>query len=480
MSHIGDAFSPLAVHRFVVQVVRNRFSSGSDRVGQYLGNAGVAFLIRMAGAGLGFGLQVLLARLLLLSDYGLYVTFWTWLFVAGQIAALGFNDSALRFLPRYASRGRFVDAAEFLAVGLKFVVAGSIAIAVIGLAVAGLLYANAGALGLESSRLVLLALLFIGIPILAFELYLEGVSRSFGWFALAISPAYVLRPLAMAAVVVGLVVVSGDGLNAGSVLAIAIAVTALLTVGQALILRRRLKKQLRGVRATGSNRRKRRLWLTATLPLILVYGIEEIYIATDILLLGLLADPEEVGIYFAAVRIMALSGYVYYAFFLISSREFSLARADRDQAELQRRVLSATKWTFLLTVPAVLLTLAAGWPLLAMFGPDFDAAWPVMAVIGLGMIARASVGQAGDLLVVLGHQKETFAIAAISLGCNAVLTIFLVPTLGIMGAAIGTAVSQAARAILLRFAARYRADLETFVVYSLAPAIDRSPAKLGT
>ena len=63
----------------------------------------------------------------------------------------------------------------------------------------------------------------------------------------------------------------------------------------------------------------------------------------------------------------------------------------------------------------------------------------------------------------LGYQRETLAIAVLSLLLNAVVTIALLPQFGIMAAAIGTAASQAARAALLRYAALHRADLETFV-----------------
>lgn len=426
--------------------------------GVYLGNAGVAFLIRIAGAAVGFALQVLLARLLSLPDYGLYVAFWTWLFVAGQMATLGFNDSCLRFLPRYLTRSRLDDAHGFLATGYRVVVGGSLAIAAIGLAVLWALPAASGA------PWPLLVLFFIGIPFLAFELYLEGLARSFGWFVLSAAPAYVLRPVVLALAVIA-VALAGFDLDAAIALGAAIAVTGVMTIGQAMVLSRRIRRQI-GAPAGAAHacRKKRRLWLAATLPLTVVYGVEEIYLVSDVLLLSLLAEPSKVGIYFAAVRLMMLAGYVYYAFMLISSREFSLARASRDHADLQLRVRKATAWTFWLTVPTVLTTLALGYPLLAMFGADYVSGYGALAVLGLGLVARASVGQAGDLLVVLGHQRANLFAAIVSLALNAVLVVALVPSLGILGAAIGTAASQAVRSVLLSHLARRYADLETFVL----------------
>lgn len=435
-----------------------------ERRSAYLGNAGIAFAVRIGGAGLGLLLQVTFARLLSLDEYGLYVTFWTWLFVAGQVSALGFNDSVLRFLPRYFSRRRFEDAAGYLANGLVWVVCGSLAIALCGITAATLLSNSPIGASVDPGLWLLVAILLGGIPILAIELYLEGVARAAGWFALATVPAYLVRPLAIV-FVIGILAIAGVHLDASVAMAVAVAVTALLAAGQAAILSRRLRNRyaLRKV-SYRSSKKKRRLWVTATLPLVFVYGIEEFYIASDVLLLSILSEPADVGVYFAGVRVMTLAGYVYYAFMLISSREFSLARADRDHQELQRRVLYATKWTFMLTVPAVLGVLVAGYPLLKLFGDEFTAAWPVMAVLGIGLIARASVGQAGDLLVVLGHQRENLIAAAGSLLLNILLTVLLVPIFGILGAAIGTAISQTTRAALLSHLARRAAGLETSVI----------------
>lgn len=449
------------------RALRQRVRDMSTGSAAYLGNAGKAFLIRIAGAGIGFGLQVLLARLLSLTDYGLYVTFWTWLFLAGQIAALGFNDSCLRFLPRYLSRGRFDDAHAYLGIGYRVVVAGSLAIAGLGLAV---LWGLSAVAPTVDGRWLLLELCFVGIPFLAFELYLEGIARSFGWFVLAAAPAYVLRPVVLALAVVAAALL-GFHLDAAAALGIAIAVTGAVTLGQAVVLRQWVRGQIGIPRpAAGSSRKRRRLWLAATLPLTIVYGIEEMYLVSDILVLGLLAEPSGVGIYFAAVRLMTLAGYVYYAFMLISSREFSLARANLDHCELQQKAGKATWWTFWLTVPTVLTTVALGYPLLAMFGEDYVAGYGVLAVLGVGLIARASVGQAGDLLVVLGHQRDALLVAVASLGINVVLAVVLVPIFGILGAAIATACSQAARAAALSYFVRRRARLETFVLASRQPA----------
>ena len=63
-------------------------------------DAALALLIRVAGAGLVFGLQILLARLMPMDGYGGFVTLWTWMLAVGSFAALGVAESSVRFLPR--------------------------------------------------------------------------------------------------------------------------------------------------------------------------------------------------------------------------------------------------------------------------------------------------------------------------------------------------------------------------------------------
>jgi O-antigen/teichoic acid export membrane protein len=64
-------------------------------------------------------LQVFLARIMDLGDYGSYVTAWTWLVMLGAFAPLGIAESAVRFLPRYRARGRHGSARAFFRFGLR-------------------------------------------------------------------------------------------------------------------------------------------------------------------------------------------------------------------------------------------------------------------------------------------------------------------------------------------------------------------------
>ena len=431
-----------------------------------LRDAALTFGIRVGSAGLAYGIQVFLARALNMQEYGIYAALWTFTIVAAHAAVFGFSESSLRFLPRYMARDRMACAKGFLNTGFRIVACGSFLVTAIGLSTIWF----AGSL-VSPLYLAGLAVVLIGLPVMAMELYLEGVCRSFGWFALALVPTYLIRPL-----LIGLAVLLW-GLNDGApdaafVLAVALTLTGIMVLFKAAVIYRRLYKIAGSVK--GNERSN--LWFRASLPLILVAGLEEIFISTDVLLLGLMGRPDEVAMYFAAVRSMAIVNFVFYAFMIVSPRKFSIDNAGQDRAKLQETVTETSNWTFWLTVPAVAITLAAGYPLLRLFGPEFTAAYPVMALIALGYIARATVGPAADLLVVLGHQKVSLIVSAVGIWVNIAFTIVLYPIFGIAGVAAATALALGFRALANAYAAHRYAGIN--VVVTGWPALaDRAPAE---
>lgn len=403
-------------------------------------DAVLALLIRVAGAGLVFGLQVLLARVMTVDGYGGFVTLWTWMLALGSFAALGFAESSVRFLPRYHLRGRLTHIRSFWRFGLIVVLGAS------------------GLLALLSSMLVLgfgpvdgvgltVLIVAMGLPSLAIEYYLEGVARSFGWFRLAAVPVYIIRPIVIGATCVALAS-SGVALTLPVIGGVLVGTMALVTAGLGLLVARRIRRMTEGDLSPAS-RSQRRLWLMASLPLLLLSGLEDLTSYADVLLLSLIAGPEAVGVYFAAARTLALAGFVAYAMTLVAGRRFALDLAGRSRAQLQNSVLQSTRLTFWATLLSVGATLLVGPFLLAAFGPDYVEGQGVMIVLGLGMVVRAMAGQAGELLIVAGRQREGLAIGLCVLAMTVVLCLLLVPSLGMLGAAIATASAMACRTAAL-------------------------------
>jgi O-antigen/teichoic acid export membrane protein len=395
--------------------------------------------VRIAAAFVGLGLQILLARLMALKDYGVYVILWTWVSIVSQVGVLGFYDSAARFIPRYGRREKQTHLAGYLATGFWAVILGSGLLAASALVV---LFVLPGLVG--PPFLVPIALLALGFPVLSLETYLTGISRGFGWYALSTVPGFILRPVCVM-LGVGIARVLGIALNAVSVVAIVVLASTLVLLVQAMLLRARLPRAGRAVVAP----QRRRFWLMASLLMVPAMTAEELFVWIDVLILGFLVSPDQASLYFAAQRSLSLAAFVQYGFMLVAARGFSLSLASADRAGLQARITRSTNATFWLTIPSVAITLVAGYPLLALFGPAFLDAYPCLVLLGLAYVIRSATGQAAELLVVQGRYRLSLVIVSISVAICIAAMLLLVPRYGIHGAAAAMVIVQMLRLVVV-------------------------------
>src|ERR1700755_3193080 len=76
--------------------------------------AGTIFIIRVASAALAYLSQILLARWMGGSDYGVYVYVWTWVLLLGSMMDFGISSSAQKIIPEYRARGEHALLRGFL------------------------------------------------------------------------------------------------------------------------------------------------------------------------------------------------------------------------------------------------------------------------------------------------------------------------------------------------------------------------------
>lgn len=401
-------------------------------------NTAIVLALRTSSALLTLGMQVFLARIMMHDAYGTYLLAWTWLLLLVNFCGFGFADSAVRFVPRYQARGRADDLRNYLSFGLLVTFVGSVAIS-------GLLAMALFALPPGSPTFYVVAVLAACLPFFTLEYFLIGVSRGFGWYVFATAPTYILRPLIVIGGA-GFGVLAGmqiDVWTAGVVLFISMVGVSLIFLTCVLV---RLKSTS-GKTPIPANTQRKLLWARASLPLLVVSGFDDLLTYSDVALLGIMASPEEVALYFAAARTMALANFVYYALYMVAGRGFSLAAAGSDRGILQDRVLRSTRLTVWSTVAAIAVTLLAGRFVLSMFGPEFEGGYIVMLILAIGFVLRSMSGQGADLLLVMGHARANIVIGIGALLFNVILSVLLIPVLGIAGAAAATALTMGLRSV---------------------------------
>ena len=427
----------------------NIFSSDGERE-RTQRNAIAAFGVRCLSAGLLYLSQIVLARWMGGSEYGIYVAVWTWVLILGGLCNLGLNLAIIRLAPVYRETGELAR--------LRGLIHGS---RLVSLAVGTLIMA-VGILGLSlfkpyiDSHFVLpVYLALVCVPLYALTDVQDGIGRGNAWMGLALIPPYVLRPVLMLASMF-VAVQLGLEMNAATAAGGAIIATWGAGIVQTALINKRLKDSI----PAGAREYTFGPWLKTSLPLLVILGCELLMQNADVLVISHYMTPADVGIYFAAGKTMALIMFVHYAVGSAVANKFAALNARGDKESLRAFVKDAVNWTFWPSLAGAAIILALGKPLLWLFGPQFAAGYPVMCILVVGFLFRSSMGPAEFLLNMLGEQTLCATVLTAAAMLNVALNFALVPNFGLVGAAAATSISLMMAALMNSIVVWRRLDIE--------------------
>jgi len=437
----------------------NRLSNWLARLRQMLGGtsealltnrlAGTVFAIRVFSAGLGYLSQILLARWMSGSEYGIYVYVWTWVLLVGSMLDFGLAMSAQKLIPEYRGNGEYALLRGFLR-GSRLMVLGTSS--VMALVFAGIVYLLTPSLDANLPMPLYIGCLIL--PAFVVANMQDGIARSHDWMRLALFPQFIARQTLIIAFTAGIVVL---GLNLGATAAIAACAAAawIAMAGQMFALNRRLH----GVVEPGPRTYALASWFKLSLPIMMVEGFYLLLSYTDILVLQHFRPAEEVGLYFAVVKTLALVSFIHFAMAATTAHRFTEYYASGDTERLSAYVAHAIKWTFWPSLAATLMLLAIGKPMLWLFGPQFTAGYGIMFIAAIGLISRAAIGPVERLLNMSGNQTSCALTYASAFVMNVVLCVMLVPHYSGYGAAAATSISLVFESILLFAIAKHKLGL---------------------
>lgn len=426
----------------------NIFASDGERE-RTQRNALLAFSVRVLSAGLLYLTQIVLARWMGGSQYGIYVAVWTWVLILGAMSHLGLNLVSMRLTPVYRETGDFAR--------LRGLVHGARVVALAG----GTVVMAAGVLGvwlfqdhIQNHFVLPIYLALVCVPLYALTDVQDGIGRGNAWMSIALVPPYILRPLLLLA---AMFVANKSGLSMQATTAAGAAIVATWLTGmlQTLALNRRVRATV----PAGPRTSDYGTWFKISAPLLVMLSAELLLQNTDILVVSRFMEPADVGIYFAAGKTMALIMFVHYAVGSAVAHKFAALNARGDKEGLRAFVKDAVNWTFWPSLAGALLILALGKPLLSLFGPQFDAGYPVMCILVIGFLCRSAMGPAEYLLNMLGEQMLCAAVLLGAALLNIALNIALVPMFGLVGAASATALSLITAALMNAIVVWRRLDI---------------------
>ncbi len=411
--------------------------------------AGGAFLFRVGNAGIAFASQILLARWMGESEYGIYVYVWTWVLLLGGMTSLGLASAPQKFIPEYADGGDHALLRGFLLGSRLLSMVFATVVTAVGL-LALWLFGDV----LDHWAIVPLVLALVCVPMYVLTDVQDGIARTYNWIDVALAPAYLVRPLLILALLAALSW-AAYAPTAVTAMAATIVATWVTAIAQLALLEKRLRARTpRGPRAFAP-----RTWMAVSLPIFMVEGFYLLLAYTDVLVLSAFREPHEVGVYYAAVKVMSLVAFVSFSVSAAVAHRFTEYAVAGERERLETMVRDAARWTFWPSLGGAVIILALGWPILWLFGPAFVEGYPVLFVIAIGLLARATVGPLERLLNMLGQQNVCAAVYGGAFLLNIALAIALVPGFGMMGAAAATSLTLVMESILLFVITRRRLGL---------------------
>ncbi|MFG1345280.1 lipopolysaccharide biosynthesis protein [Xanthobacter autotrophicus DSM 431] len=391
------------------------------------------------------GLYMLGARALGVHESGNFFLCLTWVGLIATVSRAGFEKAVIRHLAAELAVGRGRDARKAFFMSAGFVTLGgtlaTLATILLAYPLAKHAFGDAAlAAPLTISAFAILPqalCIYMGHALVGFDRGATGQLVQNGLW-----PA-----LTLAALLAG--VHSLEGL----LYALAGANLTAALLGLVLLLRERHRFQAEP--APGSTvEAMPALWRTA-IPLSVVEVVQITLASLPVLLLAAFGLPAAVGAFSVANRISMLIWVVSTSIGVVAAPSFAASHRREEWDELRRLNRRVRLAVAVFGAPIVAAMLLAPEMLLHLIGPGFEIAAPALMVMGIGQLINCMLPCQDIVLSMTGYGSMLRWLNTAQFVVCCTICVLLIPPLGMMGAAIATAVFAAQGAIGTTLAVRH-------------------------
>jgi O-antigen/teichoic acid export membrane protein len=407
----------------------------TDSLKKIARGTGVALLGTFLALLIGFVTRLIIARYGSEADYGIYSLAIVILTFALTLACLGLPEGVARYIAYFRGREEAAKIRGVISVSLQLAAAASVIISIA-------LFFSAKAIASNIFHTPDLALALkafaIGIPFFTLINILVSVFRGFDRMEPQAYFQYGLFSILFLLLVsvIAILHLSFADIFYTYVIALILTFAALLTYT--------IKRLPQPITFTGGQAGApvRKGLLFFSLPLLGTAILATIILWADTLLLGYFKTPEVVGLYNAASPLAKFISEPLAVMLLIYTPVATGLHSRNLMAELRRNYIISTKWIVSLTLPLFLvLCLFPEAVLNLFFGPTYVAAAPALRILSLGFIINNLFGPNQSILLAIGESRFIMWTALSAAIVSVLLNVALIPPLGIVGAAIATAVA---------------------------------------
>ncbi len=406
-----------------------------------------SFLIQGGSVVLVFTSNLLLVRSSDADSYGLYVHVFNWVSILSVIVLAGRDDLVLAQLPRYThdQHSRLVGLVRAVNRWILF------AAVAVGLGFAVLLHWFP--IETLSDHQSLFRLAMIAVYLTAALGLNQLVLQALNHIRLSQVIEKLVKPLLLI-VAVGLLRVMAIPFTARTLVVLSCVVLGICCGGVVWLVAGKIRiyegprgpgaPEKPGERATGAGERlSRKTWYFFLISLFTLLGTK-----ITMLILPLYLPAKDIGIFNISYRFADLLIFPFFLMHAVLPQLFA-RHAVTGRAYTQSLFSESNKLMTLLSLPLLLVNVAAGPFFLRLFGPEFSGGYRAMIYISLAQFMFSVFGPANTILMMQDREKYSAGCLLLYVAMLAGTGWWLIPAGGITGGALAILISSAAYNILL-------------------------------
>lgn len=410
--------------------------SVNESVNRIVGGSGVI----LAGTFLGMLLDILIKKVMTShlspADFGTYSLALTVISISGAVATLGLNEGVPRYIAFFRGRQEEQKVHELI---ISAILMGLLA-GLFAILVSPSLFESLAGEGFDAQGKILsvIKILVFAIPFTILLNLTVAIYRGFDRTSVNMYFYNIIRPLSLLGFA-SAAVFFGASLK-GVVFADLISMVFTFGIMSVYFIKKPPVKPELKLKFSEPTKQLIRY----SFPLLITATLLNLMSWIDTIMLGYFKPAEVVGVYNAVYPIVgflslviASMGYVYVP---VASKLWGL----NDTQPVGSIYAVMTKWSFLLTFPIfALIFVYPEFLITKLYGAEYVGGTTALRILAMGFIANSYFGFNYHTLLASGDSDFLMKCSVASAGINAVINFTLIPEYGMIGAAIGTAVSYA-------------------------------------
>jgi O-antigen/teichoic acid export membrane protein len=403
---------------------------------------GIIFIGTIIWMLLGFIGRIILVRYITQTEYGTYCLALVIISIFATISTLGLDEGSTRYIAYFRGKKEGGKVKGIITSSIKIAIIASISLAIISFFSSDFISTSIFHTSALSTPLKIFS---IAIPFTVLINVFIAIFRGFDRVDARLYFNNILRPVLHLLFLIAVIQfgLSFIGVVYAYVLSIAVTCIALVIY--------MMKKSPLSMRSDSSvtNPMTKGL-LFFSVPLLAVAMLSMVMSWTDTLMLGYFKTPDVVGLYNVALPLASLISIVITSVAFLYTPIVSSLYGKNQMEEMKRTYVILTKWCFLATLPIFfVLFLFPGVVLTLLFGSRYIGASVALQILSLGLFVGTTTGHNYNILIAMGKTNSLMHIFLISGVTNIILNVALIPSLGIIGAAIASAFAVAMANIII-------------------------------